>query len=648
MAYAELTNDGRIKIEPKYRDKDMIRMVPGAQYKRQEWHAPATWSVMVALKGVFKTRLEVGPALQAEAARIYEEQVVPAYALRSARALTPDLAPLIGDRAYGILEDWHAGRRSARGFRMMPHQQTAVAFMAHSRQSLIADEMGAGKTVEGVMALELLDALGEPAYPALVIPPNSVKSVWESEFHEWAPDRRVAVIGGGAAKRRKLLEDPDYDVYVMNWEAVRLHSRLAPYGSIRLKRCEACGGADDAVKPTSCEVHNRELNEMGLVSVLADEAHKLKNPKAKQTRAAWAAGHVGGAVNRYAFTGTPIASTPDDLWSIMHFLAPEEFPSRNKFIDRYCMVSWGLFGGLEVVGIRPEHRDEFFSVLHPRMRRVTKAEVLKDLPPKVRQVRLVDMSPKQAKAYKAMSDDMIVRLESGVMVAPSPLTRAIRLMQFSSAYCEVDPNGDVQMTKPSNKVEALLELLDELGKEKLVVAAESRKLIMLANAELEEAGYKTRLIVGGMSDEARAATVAAFQEGDAQVCLMTIGAGGIGLTLNAARVMCFLQRSWSMILNLQAEDRVHRIGSEVFDSVEIIDLVSPGTIEEEQVQAIADKMARMDEVTQDAENMRTQLAAQGLSPSDVEERIEAFRSSRLAALEAELEARAAELVEAQG
>jgi len=95
----------------------------------------------------------------------------------------------------------------------------------------------------------------------------------------------------------------EFDVAIINWEALRLHSRMEGYGNMRLKRCPEHGGADPKVKPTACEAHPKELNEIEWGAVIADEAHKAKNPKAKQTRSLWAI--AKNAPYRYAATGTP-------------------------------------------------------------------------------------------------------------------------------------------------------------------------------------------------------------------------------------------------------------------------------------------------------------------------------------------------------
>lgn len=210
------------------------------------------------------------------------------------------------------------------------------------------------------------------------------------------------------------------------------------------------------------------------------------------------------------------------------------------------------------------------------------------------------MTPKQTKAYDEIAKGMITKLDDGRLVlATNSMVQALRLLQFASAYAEVDELGHVHLSEPSSKVDILLEVLEESGGKPLVACAESRQLIMLAAARLEKHGITHRLIVGGMTDDQRANALADFQAGRVRVLLFTIKAGGVGLTMTAADTIVFLQRSWSMLDNKQAEDRVHRIGSEVHESIQIIDVLAPGTIEVEQVARLHTKLERLEEITRD-------------------------------------------------
>jgi SNF2 family DNA or RNA helicase len=256
---------------------------------------------------------------------------------------------------------------------LFPHQRAGVKFLSVARRALLADEPGLGSPAQSISALKQLQDNGEDVFPALIVCPNTLKKNWKREFDMWWPGVDVEVIKGSATQRRKIFEN-EADVYVINWESLRSHSRLASYGSIALARCQECGGHDERVTINRCEVHKRELNEIDFKAVIADEIHRSKEPKSKQSRALWAA--TGNADIRFALTGTPIANNVLDLWSILHWLSPEEWPSKTRWVDRMVNVMLNAFGGMMVLGVKPHMEEEFYATINPRMRRMLKAKVL--------------------------------------------------------------------------------------------------------------------------------------------------------------------------------------------------------------------------------------------------------------------------------
>lgn len=480
----------------------------------------------------------------------------------------------------------------------------------------------------------MLEKLGQSALPALVVCPNSVKDHWAERAEEWLPEATPYVVRGSANERRKIInkakEDPSALV-IINIEAMRQWSRLASYGSIRLQKCRECDpeNGDERINAARCEMHRKELNDFPFKTCVLDEAHRVKDPKAKQTRAIWYVFHQPTVERRWALTGTPIANHPGELWSTMHAVCPEEFPVKSKFLDRYALMSWNQFGGMDIVGLRPDTRDELFKFFDPRFRRMTKAQVLPQLPSKIRIVHSVEMTPKQRRAYEEMSQGMVSYLDDGTMiVARSNLTARIRLLQLASSYCKIsrdpaDPANPalwkVELSEPSPKVDALFELIDDLkvystGGTSIVVASDQRKLLELASARLEREKKPHVMITGAVPEHQRAENLARFQAGDVPLLMFTYKAGGVGLNMTKASVLIRLQRSWSLIDNRQGEDRVHRIGSE-HDSVTIIDVVTAGTVEEQQMQRLAEKLRRLEEINRDRERLR----AAGISTQHLDE-----------------------------
>jgi SNF2 family DNA or RNA helicase len=531
---------------------------------------------------VFKADLEIGPKLTAWAADERTNRVDPANALR-------ELEEYEGD------ED------------LFPHQRAGVAFLSTARRALLADEPGLGKTAQTIRAIKKLSET-EQVFPALIVCPNTLKKNWKREFGLWWPEVNVQVISGSAGQRRKQF-DSEADVYVINWESLRSHSRLAPYGSVALARCPSCGGHDEKVSENRCEVHIRELNKIDFKVVVADEIHRSKEPKSKQTRALWSA--TGDADIRFALTGTPIANNVLDLWSILHWLSPEEWPSKTRWIDRMVDTMLNAFGGMLVLGVKPHMQEEFYAAINPRMRRMLKVRVLPWLPPIVNERRDVEMSTKQAKAYKQMRDLMIAELEGGdALTAPSPLTQTTRLLQFASSYAEmtVDPSTgetSVRLIEPSCKVDALIDDIKngDFGDDSVAVCAVSRQLIDLLSVELDKLKIPHGKITGAQSEDERQQAVDDFQAGKIKWILFTAQAGGVGITLTAARRLVMLQRPWSLVDYKQALDRVHRIGSEIHDSISIIDYVTEGTIEERVIQVLDMKADNFEEIVRD----KTQL-----------------------------------------
>jgi SNF2 family DNA or RNA helicase len=578
-------DDSAIYISAEWRYKELCKSIPGATWVAAEgvWKVPKSWASCLALRSVFRTDLQIGPRLTEWATWERATRVDPCNLLRELEAPSEEL---------GYNED------------LFPHQKAGVEFLSKARRALLADEPGLGKTAQAIRGLKKIKDDGEEVFPALIVCPNTLKKNWKREFALWWPEVNVQVIAGSATQRRKQFDD-SADVYVINWESLRSHSRLAPYGSVALARCVECGGHDDKVSENRCEVHERELNRIEFKAVVADEIHRSKDPKSKQTRALWSA--TGNADIRFAMTGTPIANDVLDFWPILHWISPEEWPSKTRWIDRMVDTMLNAFGGMMVLGVKPHMRDEFYAAINPRMRRMLKERVLPWLPPVIKDRRDVEMSAKQRKAYTQMQEVMIAELEGGdALTAPSPLTQTLRLLQFASSFAEIDVDeitGEIQvrLAEPSCKVDAVMDDIQhgDFGDDSVAVCAVSRQLIDLLSARMEKAKIPHGLITGAQDEDERQQAIDDFQSGRTKWILFTAQAGGVGVTLTAARRLIMLQRPWSLVDYKQALDRVHRIGSEIHDSILITDYVTEGTIEERVIDVLDVKSENFEEVVQD-------------------------------------------------
>jgi SNF2 family DNA or RNA helicase len=204
-------------------EKDLIGQVPGMNWssRRKCWHGPLSWGTVTVLRGIFKERLRISDQLRDWAVDARRSWIDPAVNLR-------DLIEVPENGSHPRSEEYE---------RLYPPQRAGVRYLHTVPDGvLICDEMGTGKSPTSLVALE---QLGPEAWPALIICPNSVKGHWAKEAARWAPSMTPYVVNGSATKRRDIMTEAGGDptaLLIINFEAVRLHSRLAPYGSVRLRR----------------------------------------------------------------------------------------------------------------------------------------------------------------------------------------------------------------------------------------------------------------------------------------------------------------------------------------------------------------------------------------------------------------------------
>lgn len=587
--YAELEESGRVLLssDMPYRDQGQIKdNIAGARYvkKTDQWTVPCTWAAYQQLYGAFGDQVQIGPQFNSWVYEEYQNRIEPSLKLRDALDAEgdPDL---------------------------FPYQRAGVAFMRTAKRALLTDPPGAGKTVQTIRAIRSIWATdGIDPFPAIVVAPKNMTITWKREFDKWFPGLVVTIVKGNATQRRKAIATPSH-VYVVSYEGLKAHSRLASYGSIALRRCQVCDPSITDPKYTQAKCHrcDKELNRIPFTTVVADEAHRLQDPKSQQTRAVWA---IQTDATKYVFglTGTPVTDQPDTMWGALHLVAPDEHPSKTYYIDRYCYMKPNLWSqGNEIAGLLPQRKGELFAIIDPRLRRMPKDIILPHLPPKTTTVEYIDMDPKQAKAYKQLSEGHMALVDGGVLVTGDNLGAATRLTQFASAYAEMLDDGSIRMTMPSNKVAALLDKLHDLQGEAVAVFAQSKQLIEMASIAMKEKGLHHALVVGGQTEDQRDQQIRMFQEGKVQYLLGTIGAGGEGITLTRASTMIRLQRSWSNVQNIQVENRIHRIGSEIHEHINIIDFVSNDTLEVGQLNLLALKNERLQEILRDPEMVQKLL-----------------------------------------
>lgn len=523
---------------------------------------PLTWAAIVQLAETFRPNYRTGPRLT--------EWIEAELRRREAQPAELYVPPPAGLVPY-------------------PWQVEGAAMFREVGGGLLWDDPGTGKTVTGVLAAVERAAQRHPVLPVLVVAPSSVVDSWIEHFQAWAPFWRVTAWRGTPRKRMSMLHTSD--VYV------------ASYGVVRKD-------AEDM------DPRHNPLIALRANMLIVDEAHKIKDQGAEQSRAVRRiASKIPDGGGFLGLTGTPITHNPGDIWPQLNALAPLAYPSRDRWIKRYCHHVQKDYS-VEAVGFN--HReDEYRLTIKGQSRRVAKADVLDKLPPKVYSVRHVELPPAWRKAYDEMEQDMLAELpDGGQLSVMGVLAKLTRLQQLAAAAADVHvtteivpdlitglpvekEHTNVTLKLPSWKIDEMIEAFNERPGRRGIVFSPSRQLIMLAAQRARASGRTVGYIVGGQTAAERTANVNAFQNGELDVICATTGAGGVGLTLTAASFEVFLNRPFSLVESLQAEDRAHRIGSEKHESIEIIDIVAKNTIESRIRQVIRQRAGSLSDFVQD-------------------------------------------------
>lgn len=330
------------------------------------------------------------------------------------------------------------------------------------------------------------------------------------------------------------------------------------------------------------QVVKNQLPENRYDLIVFDEAHYLKNPSAKRTKACLAL--QGDA--RLFLTGTPVVNRPIEMFPVLKSCGLKL--NRTEFGKRYCA------GKLVVIRWRPKkyawdfsgasHTEELAASLRKHlMVRRTKAEVLNDLPRKIRQViELAEGGLRESEALKATVRRVFNSFTSAAEALPAVLNAAFEEL------------SELRLETARAKLPDVLSFAEDLleEEEKLVIFAYHREIIdTLAN----HFGSKAVKLYGGMTDAQKDASVKAFQEGPARVFVGQVSAAGTGLTLTASSTVLFAELDWVPGNIIQCEDRCHRFGQK--RSVRVFHLTVKGSIEARMVHALVEKQKVIEAVT---------------------------------------------------
>lgn len=465
---------------------------------------------------------------------------------------------------------------------LRPYQRDGYDWLAflwqHRLGGILADDMGLGKTLQMLALVAHTRDTGE-GRPFLVVAPTSVLSTWREEAARFVPDLRVVIVDATRAKRDEGVADA----------AASADLVITSYTRLRLDEPEFAA-----------------VEWAGLV---LDEAQFVKNSRTKAHRAA----RDLRADVTFAITGTPLENSLTELWSLLSLTAPGLFASARRFRDEYV-------GPIEQ-GKVPENQDggeyrarrlaRLRRRIRPLVLRRTKEVVASELPAKQEQHVRIELSA----AHRALYDTVLQRERQKVLGLLDDLDRnrfivfrsLTLLRMLSLAPGLVDPEH--AHIAPS-KITALFEQLDEIVAEghRTLVFSQFTSFLGLVGAQLEERGIPYAYLDGSTRD--RDAAIATFRGGEAPVFLISLKAGGFGLTLTEADYVFLLDPWWNPAAEAQAVDRAHRIGQT--RSVMVYRLIANGTIEE-KVMALQERKARLFRAVMDDDA----LFGQALTADDI-------------------------------
>jgi SNF2 family DNA or RNA helicase len=420
---------------------------------------------------------------------------------------------------------------------LYPYQREDLEFMLEHPRCINGNECGLGKTIEALALCERLT----PRH-VLIVSPKTLLFEWFSQVGDWLGEDCLTPHNNGDKLDGLDLAGPKF--VAVNYDLL-------------------------AVPKYWCQ-----LSSVKWDVIIFDECHRMKNPKAKRTRAAL----LLRAPRIIMMSGTPMQNGPQDLFPLMHIANSRLYHSYSSWVKMFCVVVPMVVGDRhfsQIVGAK--NTEELNELLHRHMCRHTKHEVLKELPDKLYRTIPIELGSER-KQYDQMEQELFALLDSGELVtAPAVIAQLTRLRQIT-----LDPNllshEAPKPSTPSNKTATLLELVEDT-EDKVVVYSYFAQYIGILKQELDKRNIKSAVVTGEVNTTCRGRAVHEFQNDlTVKVFLATIGAAGEGITLTASHTVVFSDLWFNPSVNVQAEDRLHRIGQK--DSVLVIDLYCKGTVED--------------------------------------------------------------------
>ena len=438
---------------------------------------------------------------------------------------------------------------------LRPYQQQGLNWLQALREmdtgGILGDDMGLGKTLQALAHLLLEKESGRLSAPALAVMPTSLIPNWLDEAQRFAPGLRVlALHGPGRSKHFANLHE--YDLVLTTY----------------------------ALVPRDLE----QLRAQPWHVLVLDEAQNIKSSTSK---AALAVCELQ-ASQRLCLTGTPMENNLGELWSIFHFLMPGWLGDLKRFNQDYR-------NPIERHG-DAERLAHLVMRIRPFLLRRTKEQVATELPAKTEMVHWVELSDAQRDTYEAVRVAMDKKVRDEIArngAARSQIVILDALLKLRQVCCDlrlvkgVESKGN-QADK--GKLGALLEMLEELLSEgrRVLLFSQFTSMLALIQQELEKRDIRYSLLTGDTRD--RRTPVQQFQQGDSEVFLISLKAGGVGLNLTAADTVIHYDPWWNPASENQATDRAYRIGQD--KPVFVFKLITRGTVEE-KIQALQQEKAAL-------------------------------------------------------
>ena len=448
---------------------------------------------------------------------------------------------------------------------LRPYQKDGVAWMAFLHKygfgGILADDMGLGKTLQVLAYIAATRKNGEK--PDLVICPKTLTLTWMDEARKYVPWLKTFVIEGTADIRTQALATTsDYDLVITTYPAVQRD--IQGY-----------------------------LDHKGFRLCIIDEAQFIKNSStatAKAVKAVPAELHL-------ALTGTPLENGVHELWSIYDYLMPGFLGDSKSFRVRYERPIKDKRDMQTLERLRTR--------IKPFMLRRTKAALLHDLPPKVEQVSHAVLTAEQLVVYGRTLDEVRAQVlrtvaEKGFEQSRIEILSALmKLRRICDHPHLVDPRlPDTE--EVSGKMELALELIRQAkeGGHKVLLFSQFTSMLDLIRKALDLHGIGHATIEGKTKD--REGQVRQFTKNpDTTVFLLSLRAGGTGLTLVEADTVILFDPWWNPMVESQAMDRAHRIGQK--KTVNVYKLVTQGTVEEKVMELQERKRQLFDALVQETE-----------------------------------------------